>query len=335
MKYKFKGLLVSENGMEFGSRVAMLSTDDLRENDVLIRVEYSSLNYKDALSAQGNKGVTRQYPHVPGIDAAGMVVKCKGGIYKEGQKVLVTGFDLGMNTWGGFGEYITVPLSWIVPLPDGLTLAEAMYFGTAGLTAGLSVQALLNADIDPKEGLVAVSGVSGGVGSLAASILLRLGYQVLGISGDINNEYLRSKLCLSSLISREDFKNLNNVKSLAKPYLIGGIDTVGGEILSGMLKATRYMGTVTCCGNVASASLETSIFPFILRGISLVGIDSVEVPMELRLKIWSLLAGHWKPESLNSIVEVIDLDQVSEKLNLMLKGSSHGRYILKHNHKSP
>lgn len=330
MKDKFKGLLVLENKFGFERRVSMLSTAILGSSDVLIRVQYSSLNYKDALSAFGNKGVTRKFPHVPGIDAAGVVVKCIDGSFSEGEKVIVTGFDLGMNTWGGFGEYICVPAGWVMTLPAGLTLEESMYFGTAGLTAGLSIHALLKANKNSSDGQVAVSGVSGGVGSLAASILLKLGYQVLGISGGRNNEYLNKSVGLKSLISREEFIQTNNEKPLAKPFLIGGIDTVGGEILSGMLKATQYTGIVTCCGNVASVSMDTSIFPFILRGVSLVGIDSVQVPMELRKEIWNLLAGGWKPETLKSIVEIIDIEQVAEKLDLMLKGGSQGRYVLKH-----
>jgi putative YhdH/YhfP family quinone oxidoreductase len=330
MKKIFKGFLVSQNDKAFETAVTDLSTDRLPKGEVLIRVLYSSLNYKDALSASGNKGISRRFPHVPGIDAAGVVEACSDGSFRTGQEVLVTGFDLGMGTWGGFGEYIIVPSSWVLDLPKGLSLEESMYFGTAGLTAGLSLYALLQSGIKPPDGQVAVSGVSGGVGSLATAMLTRLGYEVCAISGRKDSNYLSNTLGLSTIMAREEFTKQYDEKPMAGPDFIGGIDTVGGRILSGMMKATRYGGMVTCCGNVSSPAIETSIFPFILRGIHLVGIDSVQAGIDLRKNVWGLLAKEWKPVGLKAMVQVITLDEVAEKLDLMLKGRAEGRYVLKH-----
>jgi len=330
MEKSFKGILVSQVSDGFEAKVTELSTALLPKNDVLIKVHYSSLNYKDALSAAGNRGVTRNFPHVPGIDASGEVVTSNSELFRAGDQVIVTGFDLGMNTWGGFGAYITVPANWIIKLPAGLSLNEAMCYGTAGLTAALSVKQILDSGIQPEMGKIAVSGAMGGVGSIATAILSKLGFEVTAISGRAQNLYLTKTLGAKETISREEFIQTYDAKPISSTTFIAGIDTVGGKVLSGMIKSATYGSRVTCCGNVASPSLETSIFPFILRGVQLIGVDSVQAPISLREKIWHLLSSEWKPENLIDLAQKISLDQVPDKLELMRNGNANGRYLLVH-----
>ncbi|WP_207536196.1 YhdH/YhfP family quinone oxidoreductase [Desertivirga arenae] len=326
----FKALLIEETEGGFSKQIKNIPISKLPQNDVLIRVQYSCINYKDALSASGNKGVTRTYPHVPGVDASGVVISSKDPSIQEGDEVLVTGFDLGMNTWGGFGEYISVPASWVLPLPENLSAEEAMCFGTAGLTAGLSVLKLVEGGIEPEAGEIVVSGATGGVGSLSVAILSKLGYKVTAISGKSEDPFLKEVLGVSTIISRQEFINIYNTKPLSKEHFAAGIDTVGGDILSGVLKATKYGGLVTCCGMVSSPALSTSIFPFILRGVQLAGIDSVVISRQLRQKVWNLLALDWKPQQLKNMVRIISIEELSEKLEQILEGNARGRYLLKH-----
>lgn len=330
METNFNAFWITEKSDNYEKEIKQLSTSQLPAGDLLIRVKYSSVNYKDALSASGNRGVTKKFPHVPGIDAAGVVVQSNTDAFAEGDEVIVTGFDLGMNTWGGFGEYIRVPAAWATPLPEGLTLQEAMAYGTAGLTAGLSVLEVVDSQISPEAGPVVVSGATGGVGSIAALILKQLGYKVVVISGKKDNDFLLGTLGASEVVSREAFIETYDAKPIAKPVFAAGLDTVSGPILSGMLKATQYGGVVTCCGMVASPELQTSIFPFILRGIKLAGIDSVQASLLLRQKVWQLLATDWKPENLQQIVTEIDLQALPGILETILHGEAKGRYVLKH-----
>ncbi len=330
MDIPFNALLITENDGRFVKEITQLSVNDLPDNDLLIKVSYSSVNFKDALSASGNKGVTRKFPHVPGIDASGTVIRSKTSAFSIGDRVLVTGFDLGMNTYGGFGGFISVPASWAILLPQKLSLTEAMAFGTAGLTAALSVYQIINAGLIPDKGEVVVSGATGGVGSIAVAILAKLGYRVAAVSGKEENNYLQNTLGAARIITRNEFTELYNTKAMANPVFAAGIDTVGGPVLSGMLKSVMYGGLVTCCGMVSSAELNTSIFPFILRGICLVGIDSVQAPMALRKQIWQLLATGWKPDNLHELYTEINLDQLPEKLTEVLNGKAKGRYVLEH-----
>ncbi len=330
IKTNFDALWITERNGSYEKKIKQSSISELPAGDLLIRVKYSSVNYKDALSASGNKGVTKKFPHVPGIDAAGVVVQSNNDAFAEGDEVIVTGFDLGMNTWGGFGEYIRVPADWVTPLPKGLSLQEAMAYGTAGLTAGLSVLEVVDSEISPEAGPVIVSGATGGVGSIAVLLLNQLGYKVVVISGKKDDDFLLGTLGASEVVSREAFIEKHDAKPIAKPVFAAGIDTVSGLILSGMLKATQYGGVVTCCGMVASPELQTSIFPFILRGVKLAGIDSVQAPMPLRQKVWQLLAADWKPENLQQIVTEINLQALPGVLETILHGNAKGRYVLKH-----
>ena len=326
----FNGLLVSEKDGKFEREIRTMNFDDLPHNEILVKVAYSSLNYKDALSASGNKGITRKFPHIPGIDAAGTVAKSSNAEYKVGAQVIVTGFDLGMNTWGGFGEYVSVPATWLVPLPPALTAREAMSFGTAGLTAGLSVEKIIGAGIKPQDGPIVVSGATGGVGSMATAILATLGYAVTAISGKKEDGFLTSVLGAVEVLGREEFTDKYNSKPLSVAEFSAGIDNVGGAILSGILKSVKQNGVVTCCGNVSSTEINTSIFPFILRGITLAGIDSAQAPIGLRKKVWEALATEWKPAKLDLMIQEIGLDTLAAKLDELLAGKAKGRYILKH-----
>lgn len=330
METLFNALLVTEKDGKFVKEISQLAVDQLPENDLLIKVSYSSINFKDALSASGNKGVTRKFPHVPGVDASGIVIRSNSPDFSVGDKVLVTGFDLGMNTWGGFGEYISVSAGWAILLPKNLSLKDAMVFGTAGLTAGLSVYQLINAGLTPENGEVVVSGATGGVGSIAVAILSKLGFAVAAVSGKKDDAFLLDTLGAKRVVGREDFVNQYDSKAIATSAFAAGVDTVGGPILSGMLKAMRYGGMVTCCGMVSANELNTSIFPFILRGVCLTGIDSVQAPMPLRSQVWNLLATGWKPAKLNQMFTEITLQDLPAKLDAVLNGQAKGRYVLAH-----
>lgn len=329
-KKTFKAFEVQEqvNG-QYKSFITDKRIEDLPNHDLLIRVSFSSLNYKDALSSIGNKGVTRTYPHTPGIDAAGTVVNSSCPDYKEGDKVIVTGYDLGMNTSGGFGEYISVPSRWAVPLPKGLTLKEAMMYGTAGFTAALSVLKIIEKGIKPSAGDILVTGATGGVGSLAMSILSQLGYDVIGSTGKEDKRDLLISLGAKDIILRKELEEASK-KPIQKARWAGIIDTVGGLSLSNGLKAIKYDGCATCCGNVAGHTFDASIYPFILRGITLYGIDSVQTKMNDRLSIWKHLASDWKVVDKIEVQEFA-LEKLQNQIDLMLEGKHVGRSILNHN----
>ncbi len=322
----YRAMIVEETGKNrFTRKIKQVSTNDLPDNDVLIRVKYSSLNYKDALSATGNRGVTKSYPHTPGIDAAGIVEESLYDGFKKGEKVIVTSYDLGMNTKGGFGQYIRVPKDWVVKLPSGINLKQGMIFGTAGFTAGMSVFKL-SQTIKPEHGDILVTGATGGVGSMAAGILSHLGYSVSCVSGKKDRTLLDS-LGVKNIIPRTQF--LENIKPpILKAQWAGVIDTVGGDILATAIKSAKQDAVVTCCGNVASPDLPINVFPFILRGVSLMGIDSQNCPMEFRSKIWEKLAREWKFEMLDKIYDEITLDQLDDKIEAILKGQLKGRTIV-------
>ena len=323
---KFKALEVSEIDGEFKREIIEKEINDLPEGDLIINVKYSSLNYKDALSAAGNKGVTREYPHTPGIDAAGIVVEDKSGTYKKGDKVIVTGYDFGMNTDGGFEEYIRIPAGWAVKLPQNLSLRESMIYGTAGLTAALSVYKLLEADVDKNN--ILVTGASGGVGSFACAILAKIGYKVTAATGKSGARYYFNNLGVENVIDRKKVDD-DSGRMLLKEKWDGVIDTVGGNMLTTAIKSTKYDGAVTCCGNVASAKLDLNVYPFILRGISLFGIDSVQCKRELREEVWQKIASDWKVDQLDEFSTEVPLEDLNDQIENMLAGNSKGRVIVK------
>ncbi|MGQ7868574.1 YhdH/YhfP family quinone oxidoreductase [Sunxiuqinia sp. sy24] len=322
----FKALVVEEVDGAFRREIKSKLVSDLPEGDLLIKVHYSSLNYKDALSASGNKGVTRKYPHTPGIDAVGTVVSSKSDRFKEHDKVIVTSYDLGMNTDGGFSELISVPEYWAVELPEKLSMKESMIIGTAGLTAGMSVLRLTET-IKPEDGEIIVSGATGGVGALSISILNKLGYRIAAITGKETERDFLMNLGADTIIMRSDFEAIAN-KPLLKPVYAGAVDTVGGIILENIIKSTNSMGVVTCCGNVASPKLELTVFPFILRGVTLIGIDSQNYPMRYREQVWNKLANDWKPDDLANTCTEISLNELNDKIDLMLGGKLKGRTVL-------
>ncbi|MBC8524407.1 MAG: YhdH/YhfP family quinone oxidoreductase, partial [Chlorobium phaeobacteroides] len=323
---EFKAFVVEEKDGAFSGQIINRRVDDLPDNDLLVKVHYSSLNYKDALSATGNKGVTREYPHTPGIDAAGTVVNDASGKFNENEPVIVTSYDLGMNTDGGFGQYIRVPSEWAVKLPEGMTMKESMLFGTAGFTAGMSVMRLIET-VKPEDGNIAVSGATGGVGALSIGILSKLGYAVSAISGKEQERDFLLELGAQEVLPRQDFEE-ENKRPMLKAAFAGVIDTVGGNILGNLIKSTRPMGLVTCCGNVASPNLDLTVFPFILRGVSLIGIDSQNCPMSQREIVWKKLAGEWMPNNLQGLSNEISQAELSHSIDLMLGGNLKGRTVV-------
>ena len=324
----YNALVVKEIGSDTYSReVESRSIRDLPDGDLLIRVHYSSLNYKDALSASGNRGVTRHYPHVPGIDAAGVVEESSSDDFKPGDQVIATGFDLGMNTSGGYGQYIRITSGWALPCPQHLSLRESMIYGTAGFTAAQSVDRLVNHPVLPEQGKILISGATGGVGSIAVSIMAKLGYSVTAVSGKPEAEDFLTRLGASQIISREQAATSPG-KPLLKEKWAGVIDTVGGEILATAIKSTAYGGAVTCCGNVSSPELPLTVYPFILRGVSLLGIDSAKSPVHIRQRIWQKLAGEWKIEDIDSLATECRLHELPAIIEKMLHGRQTGRVIV-------
>ena len=302
------------------------SVDDLPEGDVLIRVKYSSLNYKDALSATCNPGVTRNYPHTPGIDAAGLVEESSHAEFKKGDAVIVTSYDLGMNTSGGFGQYVRVPAEWIVRLPEKLSLKESMVYGTAGFTAGMSVYEIVR-NVETHAGDILVTGASGGVGSISVALLSRLGYSVVAMSGKPDSATFLKQLGAKKVVDRSAVLD-NSGKPLLKSSWAGAVDTVKGNILAAVVKAMDVGGTVTCCGNVAGPNLGLTVFPFILRGVRLVGINSQTCPMAHRIKVWENLAGEWKIDLGKELYQEISLDQLDENIDRILAGGQIGRVLV-------
>jgi putative YhdH/YhfP family quinone oxidoreductase len=323
---EFKSFVVEEIEGAFVSKIKMLNVSDLPEGEVLIQVHFSSINYKDALSVTGNKGVTKSFPHTPGIDASGIVVTSSDTRFKEGDEVIVTGYDLGMNTSGGFGQYIQVPAEWVVKLPLGLTLKESMIIGTAGFTAGISVSRLVER-VQPNDGPILVSGATGGVGSVALALLKKLGYTTIAVSGKENEFDFLRKLGASKIIARSEFQEIEKRPILSAQYA-GAIDTVGGTILENILKSLNPLGVVTTCGSVSSTQLNMTVFPFILRGISLIGISAQNYPTHLRAPLWSKFATDWKITSLLDIYNEIGMEDIHTAIESILKGQLKGRTII-------
>jgi putative YhdH/YhfP family quinone oxidoreductase len=293
----------------------------------LVRVHYSSLNYKDGLSATGHRGVTKRYPHTPGVDAAGVVEESLSEEFQPGDQVIVTSYDLGMNTPGGFGQYIRVPAAWVVPLPESLSPIESMAYGSAGLTAGFCIFKLQEHGIIPDQGEILVTGATGGVGSFAVAMLAKIGYQVVAVTGKMDEKKFLTDLGAKEVISRDEATDTSG-KPLLKGRWAGVVDAVGGEILSTAIRSTKLHGAVTCCGNVASPDLQINVYPFILRGISLVGIDSQSFPMTFRRQTWEKIASDWKLDNLNRQTSVCSLEELDSEIDRILAGKQKGRVIV-------
>ena len=324
---KYSAYYVEENEGSYSASITKLDLKKPQEGFVQIKVSHSSLNYKDALSASGNKGVTRNYPFVPGIDAVGKITDANSSEFSEGEDVIVTGYDMGMNTPGGFGEYINVPAGWIVKKPAKLTNIEVMSIGTAGLTAAASVlkiyESLENSDLP-----ILVSGATGGVGSIAVMLLSKLGKEVSALTGKSSSTDFLQSIGASNIIMRDKYLE-SDIKALERASFSSAIDTVGGKILSKMLTQISPHGVVACCGNVAGIEVNTTVFPFILRGLTLAGIDSAESPIEFKTSIWNKFADEWKLD-LSSLIKIVTKENLQQEIDLILKGGQQGRVVLEH-----
>ncbi|MDW7772904.1 MAG: YhdH/YhfP family quinone oxidoreductase [Desulfobulbaceae bacterium] len=324
----YQALVVRRNESGTCTRaIETKSTDDLPDGEVLVRVHFSSLNYKDALSASGNPGVTKRYPHTPGIDAAGVIAWSSTEALVPGTEVLVCGYDLGMNTPGGFGQYIRVPAAWVMARPEPLSLRKAMQIGTAGFTAAQCVAALLETGVRPAAGPVLVTGATGGVGSIAVALLSSLGFAVTAVTGKEQEHDFLASLGADKILSRNQAAT-GREKMLLRERWAGVVDTVGGDILANAIKAACYGGTVTCCGNASSGELPLNVYPFILRGVRLIGIDSARFPLEKRKKIWDKLAHEWDIPYLEKMSRTIRLNELSSAIDRMLQGGVKGRIVI-------
>ena len=323
----YKAYLVEELDGVYSGSIQELRMHDIEPGNVIIKVHYSSLNYKDALAASGVKGVASSYPFVPGIDVAGEILESKSDNFKIGDKVIATGYKLGMSVYGGFGELVQIPHEWVVPLPSNFTFFNAMSLGTAGLTAGACVKKILNNNPSFKNPVL-VSGASGGVGSVAINLLSNLNFEVHAITGKLNEEQILRKMGASEVIDRNEFM-AEPVKALDKAIYSAGIDTVGGDILSKMLSMIESHGSVACCGNVAGIKFTSSVFPFILRGISLIGIDSAESDINFKKEIWDLFSNDWSL-NLDDYSKVIQLENIGDEITKILDGKQIGRVVIKH-----
>jgi putative YhdH/YhfP family quinone oxidoreductase len=327
----FKALRITETPAgKFERNIIEREIDDLPAGEVLIRVHYSALNYKDALSATGNKGITKKYPHTPGIDAAGVVEISRNAGFATGEDVIVTGYDLGMNTDGGMAEYIRVPGQWIVPKPLEYTLKECMIIGTAGFTAASAVFKMQLLGQLPADGPIVVTGSTGGVGSMAVAILAKAGYEVIAVTGKKEvTEYLQH-LGAARLESRQFVLDTTG-KLLLKPKWSGAIDTVGGDTLVTLLKACKPEGCVVSTGLVDSAKMDTTVYPFILNGVNLIGIGSADTAMPRRLTIWQKLTQEWSiKDKLPAIAKEVTLEEInSTYIDAILQGKMMGRIVVK------
>lgn len=328
MDKPFKAFVVDKKEDLFSAEVRNITLDDLPSGDVIVKVSYSSVNYKDSLASIPNGKIVRSYPFIPGIDLAGVVVQSSDARFHEGDEVIATSYEIGVAHYGGFSEYARIPGDWVVPLPDGLTLSEAMIYGTAGFTAALSVHRLEENGLSPEQGKVLVTGATGGVGSIAVSILAKLGYDVVASTGKLTEHDYLKRIGAKEIISREDVCG-ERIKPLDKQLWAGAVDPVGGRTLAAVLSKIKYGGSVAVSGLTGGAELPGSVFPFILRGVDLLGIDSVYCPMNTRKMIWERMATDFKPSDfLDTIKNEITLEELPQSLSTILKGASRGRTIV-------
>ena len=323
----FRAFRVEKEDGAFSRSVVERDEADLPPGDLLVDVRYSSLNYKDGLSATGNPGVTRRFPHTPGIDAAGVVLESAAADFKAGDEVVAIGFDLGMNTPGGFGQRIRIPAGWAVHRPDGLSLEQSMILGTAGFTAALCVDKLEGAGMTPDGGPVLVTGATGGVGCVAVALLSQLGYAVHAVTGKERQHGFLRDLGAAEILSREAAAD-GAGKPLLRETWGGAVDTVGGDILFNAVKSLRYGASVAACGLVASPAFAATVLPFILRHVNLLGVDSVELPLPRKKDIWGKLASPWKLDGLEALKQPLSLDTLSDGIDRILAGEMVGRGVV-------
>ncbi|CAG7643284.1 acryloyl-CoA reductase [Paenibacillus allorhizosphaerae] len=329
MQDTFRAFVVNRTEDTWSADIKTLTAAELPEGNVTVRVAYSSVNYKDAMAASPNNKVVKAYPMVPGIDLAGTVAESSDARFKPGDPVIATGYELGISHWGGYSELVRMPADWLVPLPSGLSLREAMALGTAGFTAALSIHRLEQNGLTPGSGPVLVTGASGGVGSLAVAMLTGLGYEVAASTGkDAEHDYLR-QLGAGQILHRSELTP-DAIPPLQRQRWAGAVDAVGGKTLAFVLGTVRYGGSVAVSGVTGGADVATTVYPFILRGVNLLGIDSVYCPMDTRLALWKRLAGDLKPKGLlEGISQEITLDELPKTLERTLGGTGKGRTIVK------
>ena len=323
----YKGYLVEEINGSFVGSVKDIDVPNLIDGNILIQVKHSSLNFKDALASSGAKGVVKSYPFVPGIDVAGEVIETRSSKFSVGDKVIATGYKIGMSEFGGFGEIVHLPDNWVIKMPKNFSTYLAMSYGTAGLTAAASVKKIVDL-CDFNSGPALISGATGGVGSISVGIMSKLGVEVHALTGKPDESELLSKMGASEILRRDDFMS-EPVKALDKGIYTSAIDTVGGNVLAKIISLVNNHGVISCCGNVAGVSFESSVFPFILRGIHLCGIDSAESSLDLKESLWELLSDEWSLNLSNQTktVKIYDIDKEIAKI---LKGDQIGRIVIEH-----
>ncbi|MBA2176421.1 acryloyl-CoA reductase [Halobacillus locisalis] len=325
----FQAYQIHKDEDSYEASIRTLHVKDLKKSDVLIKVHYSSVNYKDGIVSQEGNPMVEQYPIIPGIDLAGEVVKSQDERFKKGDRVIATSYEIGVNHHGGFSEYASIPADWIVPLPEGLTLEESMIYGTAGFTAGLSIHRLEQNGLTSDQGPVLVTGASGGVGSMAVAMLAKRGYNVEASTGSSEHEEYLKRLGAEKVITREEVYD-GTLKPIRSERWAAAVDPVGGEQLASLLSQLQYNGGAAVSGLTGGTEIPTQVYPFILRGISLIGIDSVQCPMETRKKVWHRLANDLKTkETFDDMKVVISLQEVPETLQQILAGQTRGRTIIK------
>ena len=324
---KFKGYLVRENEGSFNGSIEDIDIPKLEEGRVLIKVHYSSLNYKDALAASGAKGVVSSYPFVPGIDVAGEIIESSTPDFSVGENVIATGYKIGMSEFGGFGGIVHLPSNWVVKMPSNLDYIKCMSYGTAGITAAACIKKIVDAGCS-NQLPVLVSGSTGGVGSISVGILSKIGYEVHAISGKSSQVDTLKMIGANEIIDRNEYMS-DPVKPMDKAQYSAAVDTVGGDILSKILTMIANHGVVSCCGNVAGPKFSSSVFPFILRGIQLCGIDSAESSIELKKDLWELLSNEWSLD-LSNQTKIVKISEIKEEIDKILEGNQIGRVVIQH-----
>jgi acrylyl-CoA reductase (NADPH) len=322
----FKAFRITNDEGRVSGSVVDATLDELTPGDVVIKAEYSSVNYKDALAATGTGKILKRFPLIGGIDVAGSVTSSTDRRFREGDRVLVTGYEVGVSRDGGYAAYVRVPADWVVRIPDGLSPREAMVLGTAGFTAGLAIVRLERNGLATGQGPIAVTGATGGVGSIAIAALARLEYDVTAITGkDDAHDYVRS-LGAREVLSRTTLTM--GTRPLEASRWAGAIDTVGGDLLAWLTRTTNYWGGIASTGLTGGVELRTTVMPFILRGVSLIGIDSAMCPMAIRTEVWRRLATDMKPVDLNVIAHEITLDGLPTAFDTLLAGKARGRFVV-------
>jgi acrylyl-CoA reductase (NADPH) len=327
MAKTFRAFVVNKTAEDFSAGFKELTYDELPAGEVLIRVAYAGLNYKDGLGSIAEGKVVRKYPLVPGIDLAGIVAESSDARFKEGDPVIVTSYEMGVSHSGGYSEYARVRADWVVPLPSGLSLKEAMIIGTAGLTVGLSLHQMEKMGLKPENGPVLVTGATGGVSSIGISVLKKRGYTIAASTGKSSEHAYLKELGADEILSREE-TSAESKRPVEKERWAGSLDSVGGSTLAYLIRTTKYGGSIAAFGNTGGGNLATTVFPFILRGINLLGIESANCPMELRRQIWQDLASTYKP-ALETIGHEIAFEELPHALATILQGGLRGRSVVR------